>query len=150
MNIAVLERYPFVQQFVKFALIGAMNTLVDLGILNALMYFTGHAEGIYYTLFKTVSFAGAVILSYNLNKRWTFQDTSEEDRTRKFTQFLLISLVGAFINVSTATLVVTYAEPMINLSFLTKQLWGNIGALCGTGIGLVWNFIGYKFIVFKK
>jgi putative flippase GtrA len=149
-NNSILERYPLIQQFLKFALIGAMNTLVDLGILNILITLSGHADGIYFTVFKTISFTGAVALSYNLNKRWTFRDTSEEDRAKKFTQFLTISLIGAVINVSTASLVVNYVEPMMQISFLTKQLWANIGALAGTGIGLIWNFAGYKFIVFKK
>lgn len=150
MPLTLFQRFPIIEQFIKFALIGAMNTLVDLGILNLLMYVTGYTSGIHYSLLKAISFTCAVIFSYNLNKRWTFNDLSDEDRAKKFTQFLAISIIGAVINVSVATLVVTYVRPMINISFLTPQLWGNIGALCGTAIGLIWNFIGYKFIVFKK
>jgi hypothetical protein len=58
------------------------------------------------------------------------------------------------INVTAATVVVTYLKPVINpalnLAFLTDQIWVNIGALGGTAIGLIWNFAGYKFWVFKK
>lgn len=144
------QKFPVIEQFIKFALIGAMNTLVDLSILNLLMYVSGQAEGIYYSVFKAFSFTCAVIFSYNLNKRWTFKDLADEDRAKKFTQFLAISIIGAIINVSTATIVVSYVKPIINISFLTPQLWGNIGALAGTAVGLVWNFLGYKFIVFKK
>jgi putative flippase GtrA len=146
----IFERFPIVEQIAKFALIGVMNTLVDLGILNVLMYLSSHAEGPYYSLFKTISFTGAVIFSYNLNKRWTFKDISDNERAKKFTQFLLISVIGAIINVSVATLVVVYIKPLVTLPFLNAQLWGNIGALGGTGVGLIWNFLGYKFIVFKK
>jgi len=146
----LFQKFPIIEQFLKFGLIGAMNTLVDLGILNVLMYGSGQTEGIYYSIFKAISFTGAVIFSYNLNKRWTFQDLSDEDRAKKFTQFLFISIIGAVINISTATLVVTYIKPLANITFLTSQLWGNIGALAGTAIGLIWNFLGYKFIVFKK
>ncbi|MDQ1283662.1 MAG: hypothetical protein QG620_10 [Patescibacteria group bacterium] len=146
----ILARFPVVEQFAKFVLIGAMNTLVDLGVLNVLMFSSGFSEGIYYSFFKAVSFTVAVILSYNLNKRWTFNDVSDEDRAKKFTQFLTVSIVGAIINISVATAVVTYVKPMVDVAFLTSQLWGNIGALSGTAIGLVWNFLGYKFIVFKK
>ncbi|OGI28496.1 MAG: hypothetical protein A2288_00055 [Candidatus Moranbacteria bacterium RIFOXYA12_FULL_44_15] len=146
----ILARFPVVEQFAKFVLIGAMNTLVDLGVLNILMFSSGLSEGIYYSFFKAVSFTTAVVLSYNLNKRWTFNDVSEEDRAKKFTQFLTVSIVGAIINISVATAVVTYVKPTVDAAFLTSQLWGNIGALAGTAIGLVWNFLGYKFIVFKK
>jgi len=146
----LFQRFPIIEQFIKFGLIGAMNTLVDLGILNVLMYVSGQTEGIYYSIFKTLSFTGAVVFSYNLNKRWTFKDVSEEEQAKKFAQFLSISIVGALINVTAATLVVTYIKPLVAVPALTSQLWGNIGALCGTGAGLVWNFLGYKFIVFKK
>lgn len=33
---------------------------------------------------------------------------------------------------------------------LTDGIWINIGALSGTAVGLIWNFIGYRFIVFKE
>ena len=146
----LLERFPIIGQFFKFALIGFMNAAIDFGILNVLMYASGQAEGVYYTVFKTLSFTAAVIFSYNLNKRWTFKDISEEERTKKFTQFLVISVIGAFINVTAATLTIFYIKPMFALPFLTDQLWGNIGAIVGSASGLVWNFLGYKFIVFKK
>ena len=57
------------------------------------------------------------------------------------------------VNVSTATAVVTYvkvlANPALNLALLTDQVWVNIGALVGAGAGFLWNFVGYKFLVFK-
>jgi hypothetical protein len=33
---------------------------------------------------------------------------------------------------------------------MTPARWANIGLAMGTLLALVWNFIGYKFIVFKK
>lgn len=147
---AVLAKYPFIKQFSKFIVVGVMNTLVDLSILNLLMFVSGQTQGVFYTVFKTLSFITAVIFSYYINKRWTFRDNSEENASKKFSQFIGISIVGAIINVSVATLVVTLARPALGLGFISGQLWGNIGALCGTSIGLIWNFIGYKFIVFKK
>jgi putative flippase GtrA len=143
-----------VKQFSKFVLVGVMNTLVDLAVLNAETLITGSKEGSGYAVQKGLSFLVAVSFSYFLNKNWTFQDKSQENQTKKFSQFLSVSVVGMLINVATATLVVTYLKPVINptlnLSFLTDQLWVNIGALSGTAVGLIWNFIGYKLWVFKK
>ncbi|KKQ04546.1 MAG: hypothetical protein US15_C0051G0001, partial [Candidatus Moranbacteria bacterium GW2011_GWF1_36_4] len=89
-----------------------------------------------------------------LNKHWTFQDKSKKDEGRKFSQFIFVSIIGMLINVSVATITVTYLkEPInefVNLKFLTDQLWVSIGGLAGTAVGLFWNFIGYKFWVFKK
>ena len=150
----LVSRFPFLEQFIKFALIGTMNTFVDLVVLNIETLLSGVKEGTGYGIQKGFSFLVAVVLSYFLNKHWAFQDKSEKNQGRKFSQFLMISLVGMFINVTVATLAVTYlkgpANQLLNLSILTDQIWVSLGALCGTAIGLIWNFLGYKFFVFKK
>lgn len=146
----ILIRFPFIKQIIKFFAVGVMNTGIDLVVLNALMFASGETQGVYYSFFKALSFFAAVVFSYYINKNWTFRDSSSSDSQKKFYQFIAISIIGAFINVGVASLVVNFIKPMIGLGFLTGQLWGNIGALCGTAIGLFWNFVGYKFIVFKK
>jgi len=148
------KMHQLIVQFGKFFLVGIMNTLVDLIVLNVEMAVTGIVLGPGYSAEKAVSFLFAVTFSYVINKHWTFQDRSREGEGKKMSQFFAVSVVGMIINVSVATIVVTYLQIPINnilhLSFLTPKLWGTIGALGGTAIGLIWNFIGYKFIVFKK
>lgn len=150
----LLEKYPFAKQFIRFGIIGVINTGVDLIILNLLMFIFDKQSGIEFTIFKTVSFTVAVVSSYFLNKYWAFEDKNKKEEVKKFSQFIAISIVGAFINVGVASLVVNYLAPNFLISFvnisLDSQLWGTFGALCGTAIGLIWNFMGYKFVVFKK
>lgn len=142
------------QQFAKFFLVGIMNTLIDLLVLNIETIASGVKDGGGYALQKGVSFIAAVTFSYFLNKNWTFQDKSSEGQTKKFSQFLFVSLIGMIINVSAAFLAIEYVKPLVNstlqLSFLTDQLWVSIGGLFGTAAGLLWNFVGYKLWVFKK
>ncbi len=149
-----MEIKKTIKQFIKFALIGVMNTGVDLVILNAETLMTGIKEGSGYAIQKGLSFLVAVTFSYFFNKYWAFQDKSNEDEGKKFSQFLFVSIIGMLINVSVATLTITYLKVPINdilhLSILTDQMWVNLGALTGTAIGLFWNFIGYKLWVFKK
>jgi putative flippase GtrA len=38
-------------------------------------------------------------------------------------------------------------EPALGLS---PQIWENVAKLIATGVYIVWNFIGYKLIVFKE
>lgn len=138
------------KQFGKFFLVGIMNTLVDLAVLNLETLASGIREGSGYAVQKGVSFMTAVIFSYFVNKNWTFEDNSKEKQGKKFSQFFFVSIIGMLINVSVATIAVTYIKPALNLSFISDQLWVNIGALCGTAVGLFWNFLGYKLWVFKK
>lgn len=149
----ILEKYPIIGQFVRFGLIGGLNTGVDLAILNILMFLTSIYAGTGYSFFKAVSFCFAATFSYFMNKRWAFKDNSKSKQAQKFSQFFAVSLVGAVINVGIATSVVVYIKPLVGNEFLipiSDQLWGTIGALGGTAVGLIWNFFGYKLLVFKK
>jgi len=143
-----------IKQFSKFFVIGIINTIVDIGILNAETLITGAKEGYPYAIQKGFSFLVAVTMSYFMNKYWAFQDKAKENQGRKFSQFLFVSLIGMAINITAATVVVTYLKApvngMLHMSFLTDQVWVTIGALCGSASGLIWNFVGYKFWVFKK
>lgn len=144
------EKYPIIPQFMRFALIGFMNFFVDIAVLNILMLASGRSAGIHYTIFKSASFLVAVTFSYFFNKYWTFRDKSKTRQVRQFSQFLFVSVIGMVINVSAASIFVNYMAPAITFISLSGKLWGNLGAVCGAAAGLIWNFAGYKFWVFKK
>jgi len=143
-----------VLQFSRFLVVGILNTAVDLVVLNLETMLSGVRDGAGYAVQKGISFSVAVAFSYLLNKRWTFKDVSRTGHTKKFSLFAVVSTLGALINVCTATVVVTYVKPIVNpaagSAILTDQLWVNIGALCGTAAGFLWNFLGYKFLVFRR
>ena len=142
------------KQFLRFVIIGVLNTFIDLLILNIFSLLTGATEGFSYAGLKAISFMGAVIFSYIANKHWAFKDKSKERSGRKFTQFIFISIMGMLINVTVATIVVTYCKVPVNAflewTFMTDSIWVNLGALSGSAIGMMWNFIGYKFFVFES
>jgi len=144
---AVGKKILVLFQFAKFVLVGFANTAVDFGILNFLILLTGLSSGLAYSLFKAVSFIGATTHSYFWNKFWTFRKTNTVQEGKEFLQFLAVSIVGLVINVGIASLVVVFVGPQWGLS---SKIWANIGAACGSASGLIWNFLGYKFIVFKK
>ncbi len=149
----ILGKYLTIRQFIRFVLTGGLNTSIDLGILNILMFSTGYYEGGCYMVLKTISFTCAATFSYFMNKYWVFKAKLKKKEVKKFSQFFLVSVFGAVINVGVATLVVTFLKPAVikNLPLeISGEIWGTIGAIFGSAIGLIWNFMGYKFIVFKK
>lgn len=134
-------------QFLRFAVIGGVNTLLDFAILNLLSWATGIYKGDGIILLNAISFTIAVINSYYLNKRWAFKDQGSDERGRKFMLFLIVSVIGAVINTGIVRVVSTNIDPMFGLS---AQLWLNAAKVLATGASLVWNFVGYKIFVFKK
>ncbi len=140
--------YIIFYQAVKFIEIGFLNTGVDFGILNGLIYLSGASSGILYSVFKSMSFVVAVFSSYFWNKYWTFQaGENEGSKSVEFIKFLTVSIIGLLINVGIASVVVNFVIPFGGLNAV---LWANVGAVAATAVSLVWNFLGYKLIVFKQ
>ena len=159
------KKIAVIWQLSKFVVIGGLNGLVDLGILAMtsfvfLSYFKINSTDIFwqseiylvplsitfYTLFKTFSFIIANINSYFWNKYWTFQNQTKTTKS-KFGKFFLVSVIGLFINVLTASYIFNSITPLLEMK---NSQWELIGAVFGSFAGLAWNFIGYKFLVFKK
>ena len=136
-----------IRQAIKFVLVGILNTLVDLGVLNILIFISDIASGFGYSAFKGISFTAAVINSYFLNKFWTFKARGTERAKREFAQFLIVSLVGFGINVGAASLVVNVLRAQFGLGV---KIEANVGGVCAAFASMTWNFLGYKFIVFKN
>jgi len=146
------KKWQVFYQAGKFVLVGGLNFLIDIGILNLLIFLTSIAAGWFYSVFKGVSFFVAVFNSYFLNKFWTFKaSASDKPSTKKvgkeFFTFLIISLIGLALNNIIASLVVNWLGPQWGIS---ENLWANIGAVTASFLAMFWNFMGYKFIVFKK
>jgi len=133
-------------QFSKFVAIGLLNTAIDFGVLNLLMWLADIYKGKWLFLLNAVSFTAALINSYLWNKLWTFKDKSTRDVPVEFSRFLLISIIGAIINSSIIYFITTYITPYYGLS---EQIWANLAKVLATGFSLIWNFLGYKFIVFN-
>jgi len=132
---------PFVYQFGKFFVIGLLNTFLDLGVLNMLIFFTSITHGIYFSVFKGISFLCAVINSYFWNKYWSFQ------KQGSFGLFFLVVSGSALLNVGWATYLVEFVNPPDGI---TPKMWDNIAALSSVFLVMTWNYLGMKFIVFRK
>ena len=139
-----------IHQFSKFAVVGLLNTAIDFAILNILTLITGITQGGGVFVINTVAFTVATVNSYYFNKHWTFRDQDKKEEKRKFLQFIAISVIGAAINGGVVVLITTSVSPIFASLGLADQWWVNIAKIFATGVSLIWNFVGYKFIVFKK
>ncbi|KPJ55958.1 hypothetical protein AMJ49_05990 [Parcubacteria bacterium DG_74_2] len=134
-------------QFAKFILVGTLNTFIDLGVLNLLMLISGISAGMFYSVFKALSFIIATINSYFWNKFWSFEKKETAVSAGESLQFFSVAGIGLIINVAVASFVVNVLGPQFGIF---PELWANIGAIIATFTAMLWNFVGYKFIVFKK
>ena len=70
-----------------------------------------------------------------------------EDGSKQFVAFVIVSLVGLLIN---SVLVSLLSTRIPEYSFINEDLIKNIAKVIATGVSLVWNFVGYKLIVFRR
>ena len=122
-------------EFIKFALVGALNTGIHLGILYLLTeYF-----GIYYLLASCIGFCAAVTNSFILNTIWTFKADIKDKPKSRYAKFFAISLVALGVNLG-------------GLYLLTEHfhIWYMFSQLMATGISLFINFLGNKLWTYKK
>lgn len=141
------KKFIFVFQLAKFLLIGAFFAIFDLIIFNALMQWFGITDkGIKYQIFVGTSFVIATCVKYVADKYWAFEKKEGSKAGAEFGAFFIITLLSGVIQVIVASLVAG-STPM----FGTNELaWGNVGKISGIVVASAWNFVGYKFFVFKK
>ena len=129
----------FSNQAVRFLRVGAINTLVGTGIMFLLLNLTPTP----YWLCVAANYITGGIVSYFLNKYFTFRNNE-----KSFKQVVLFVAVVAVC----ALLAHGIAKPLVFklLAGKSESLQKNISALAGTVLYTVLNFVGQKFIAFKK
>ena len=142
-------RSPF-KEYMRFGIAGAMNTGTDFLILNFLLVAFGPAiEHPAYILCKIVSFTAAVAQSYLLNKHWVFLSSGDKGKIADIEEggkFLAVSALGFLINIMSSSLIFS----VLVAGSIDDRLAGNLGAMVGTMLVILWNYAGYKFFVFKQ
>ena len=138
-------------QLLKFVLIGASNTIIDLIVTFAL----NAVFGIYY-LAKIIGYACGIVNSYFWNSRWTFREERRRD-AREIISFIAVNLVTLGLSLLLQWVfrdklhLDTWWMGFAGENFFTKLLNGErFCLLLASGIALLVNFAGNKLLVFQK
>lgn len=137
---------PVLYQFAKFAAVGTLNSMVDLGFFNLALFLYGvtPSQSIF-ILFKGMSFFVSTTNSFFWNKFWTFHAAHPVNSKETF-KFYSVAISGGVINIVAATAVFQNQA-----TFVSIELWTSVIApVCGILAASLWNFIGYKYLVFKE
>lgn len=140
-------------ELIRFLIVGLLNTVLDLVLLNIMTIVSGVKHGLGYSFQKACSAGVAIISSYLLNKYWSFKFDLSNNKYLEFSKFILISILSMVIHVTVATVMVSYVRPYFELygPFIANaQLWVNIGGISGSIFSAITNYLGYKYIVFVR
>ena len=138
------------ERLISFAVIGIINTAVDVGIFLALRHYL-----VPILLANIISTSIALGLSYTLNKKFAFKSNSAH--AKSLFLFLLVTLIGLWI---LQPIVIKLALLVLNTSSISslaaqiiarpERFFELIAKLSATPVTLVWNYLLYKHVVFKS
>lgn len=128
-------------RFVKFAIVGAIGSLVDIGVMN-LMTQVFHLPLV---LGGSISFVCAVTNNFIGNRYWTYPDSRSKPLHHQLAMFFVVNAIGIGIRIP----ILKYLEPPLanlfesitHLSYETADVLAkNATLLFAIGVVMLWNF----------
>ena len=133
------------KQFFRYCLVGGVNTLLDVLMLNVLLWLFPTNNVLMLAMYNSIAYTSGAVTSFFLNKHWTFR--SKQPATRREIVRFIISLSLEILYSSILIWVIGKAlRPII----ANPTLWGNASKLIAVAIGAVlsyafmrcWTFAG--------
>ena len=129
----------------KFFLVGAFSAVVDIKVYQIFAWVLAFAFASS-IISKCISFLFATAVKYGGNKIWVFEKNGKDGIKKEIVQFTIITLVGMIIDVAVFYCATTWLQPQS----ISEHIWTEISIIIAALVAAVWNFLGYKFIVFKR
>ena len=143
-----------VRQFVKFGIVGASSTIINLVVLYLMLRLV-HGNSYDRYIDTTVAFLISVVNGYYWNKRWTFKQAQAKAVHEQFTQFVLVNLVGLCLDWLVIYLI---SVPLEHYLHGLEAAWAPdkiervavlAAQLVATAAIVFWNFFANRLWTFK-
>ncbi len=123
------------KMYIKFAVSGCLTAIFELGLL----YILTDLFKVYYLLSSCFSFSSAIIMSFCLQKFWTFNNNGYKKIRQQLFLYCLTNLIGLSFN----TMGMFFLVDKFQIMYIFSQI------IVGTFVA-VFSFLTYKFIIFKS
>jgi putative flippase GtrA len=127
------------QQFLKFSFVGGIGFITDAGTFTLLTKLGG-LDLVTGRVISSLVFG--MTATYLLNRYLTFRRHRSGSIFREYLRFAAANIVGNLLNIGTHALLVE------NLALFHRM--PILGIIAGTAVGLVFNFTGSKYFVFRS
>jgi putative flippase GtrA len=132
-------RRPGLQQFIKFCIIGATSTVIDVGIFTLLFNHNWNP-----ILARCISVAFGVTNGFIWNSLWTFRGMGTGRRHEQFVKFAAVNVVGLGLNITIMQSIFYLFTGHFIRTGETDKLHTNIGLAIAIVIVSCWNFLANK------
>jgi len=132
-------------QFLRYCLVGGINTLVDLAIFNALAWRFPTTNAQILLIYNSCAYASGGVSSFFLNKYWTFE-RKHQVTWREIRRFTLTLLAEILYSNALLWLAGKILRPFI----ANPSLWGSASKLVAVGGGVVISYTLMRFWTFAR
>jgi putative flippase GtrA len=132
-------------QFVRFGLVGCVNTAIDLLVLNCLLRLWLGQGTARLLLANTLAYACGALNSFVFNRYWTFQRTGRP-KAREGARFLLMTLAAIACN----DLILWLMGKILHPAHLNPMLWTNSSKVAAIGGTILVSYLGMRLWVFVQ
>lgn len=132
-------------EVLRFAVVGGLNTLVDLLILNCLLWLFPTTSALMLLAYNSLAYSVGAANSFLLNKYWTFAQRQRTTRREVF-RFALTTLCGIGWSNGMLWIASTLLHPVL----LNPTVWANaskVFAIAGTALI---SYLGMRLWVFAR
>ena len=133
------------QQFLRYCLVGGVNTIIDVLMLNILLWrFPTHNVQVL-VAYNSVAYSCGAVSSFFLNKYWTFRRT-QRPTWRELRRFVISLLLEVLYSNGLVWLAGKALQPLIT----NITLWGNASKLVAVVSGAVLSYTLMRFWTFAS
>ncbi len=139
-----------VERFLKFAIVGTIGAVIDLGLTNVLLQFIFHPQAgddRPVQIATAIGFVTAVVSNFIFNRYWTYPDSRSRAIATQLTQFFVVNAVGLGIRELVVTLLNTPFATLVKGVLGTRiapdaqlRLGANMAIMVALVIVMLWNF----------
>ena len=145
-----IDKREEVLNFLRFATVGGLGTVTDVGVLNLMLFTLGQPI----VLSNTVSISVAIVQNYFLHRCWTFANQEKHEVSSQLVKFTFTSVIGLSLsNLMLRPLVSLWSHVLVEFMgpiALEEPLSINMGKLTSIGIVLIWNYTASRLWTFRS
>ncbi|HLJ36227.1 MAG TPA: glycosyltransferase [Ktedonobacteraceae bacterium] len=139
------KRHHIISQLLRFSLVGGLNTLVDLVILNGLLWLFPTTSTLTLLAYNSLAYSLGAVNSFLLNKYWTFGQKQKTTRS-ELARFTLTTLFG----IAWSTLILWLASLVLHPFLVNTTVWANASKVIAiAGTSLI-SYLGMRLWVFVR
>ena len=132
-------------QFLRYCLVGGANTLIDLLIINILLWRFPTNNVLALVAYNSIGYSSGAVSSFFLNKYWTFRHKRKTTH-REVIRFIITLL----LEILYSNVLIWLAGKALQPFIANVTLWGNASKLLAVAVGTVISYLFMRFWTFAN